>query len=228
MTSYSNSRMRKFVLLGAAGLLVLTSAASSRPAPSESRCHTITFEGEILAGQPFKRDIGGGLMLELIPQNFGDAKAALSGWRIEILGNSGKPPPASRDDYIYLVNLPLRFNPSQDIGTSYGISVEEKLRYVLTYAFVLNKTDYKKMVYILDDALWPYAARNPEAADERYLSTLGTLELGELRFAALRHLTADRGQSIRELHFRMDVTTPRSFKFSPMFAAHPSACPVPR
>ena len=227
MTSYSNSRMRKFVLLGAAGLLVLTSAASSRPAPSESRCHTITFEGEILAGQPFKRDIGGGLTLELMPQKLG-ATGALSGWRIQIMGNSGKMPPANRDDYIYLVNLPLRFNPTQDIGTSYGISVEEKLRYVLTYAFVLNKTDYKKMVYILDDALWPYAARNPERADERYLSTLGTLELGELRFAALRHLAADRGQSIRELHFRADVTTPRSFKFSPMFAARPSACPSHR
>jgi hypothetical protein len=220
--------MLKSALVCAACLLAVANPALSSATPTEMLCRAIAFEGDISAGQSFARDIGEGLALELMPQNFGDAAAALTGWRIQILGNSGKEPPADRDDYIYLVNLPLRFNPSQDIGTSYGMTAQEKLRHVITYAFVLNKRDYEKMAYILDDALWPYAARDPKTAGDRYLSTLETLELGELRFVAVQLVTADRGQSIRKLHFRVDLTAPRSFKFSPMLAPHPSACPLRR
>src|SRR5258708_37235402 len=137
----------------AACLLALLNSASSNPAPIDVRCHAIGFEGEIVAGQTFERKIGTGLNLRFVPQNFGDAKTVLAGWHVEL---APVPQEGSTDglkDFIYPVNPPLRFNPWQEIDTSYGIAAVKKLQHAIAYAFILNAQDYRRIEAALNDAL---------------------------------------------------------------------------
>ena len=189
------------------------------------RCHAIGFEGDITAGQSFAREVGGGLMLKFMPQNFGDAKTVLSGWHVELAPTAQTGPSDGAKDFIYPVNPPLRFNPWQDIGTSYGIAAEKKLQHTIAYAFILDARDYRRIEAAMNDALWPYSAHDPKNADERYFATLSSLELGDLRLVPLQVIADKDGQAITRLRFRVEVVSPNRFKFSPSFADHASACP---
>ena len=220
--------MSRIVLAGAAFMLALANLASSNATSPEGRCHAIAFEGEIVAGQSFAREIGDALTLKFEPQNFGDEKSVLSGWRVALLPALQKGSPDETKDLIYPVNPPLRFNPSQDIGTSYGITAARKLQHAVTYAFVLDMQDYRKIEAAMNDALWPYAARDPQNANATYLTTLESLALGELRFVPLHVVTDHGGQGIQRLRFRVEIAVPNSFKFSRAFSDHPSACPSQR
>ena len=220
--------MLKFALVCVACLLVLANPASSGETPTEKPCHAIAFEGEIVAGQSLEREIGGGLVLKFEPQNFGDEKTVLSGWRVALSPASQKGSTDGTKDFIHPVNPPLRLNPSQDIGTSYGTSAARKLQRAITYAFVLNMQDYRRIEAATNDALWPYAAHDPQHADERYLSALAALALGELRFVPLNAITNHAGQGIQRLHFRVEFVAPISFKYSRLFSDRPSACPSQR
>lgn len=220
--------MSRIVLAGAACRLALANPAALGTTPAEGRCHAIALDGEVGAGQTFDREIGGSLTLKFEPQNFGDEKSVLSGWRVALLPAPQKGSPDGAKDFIHPVNLPLRFNPSQDIGTSYGISAAHKLQHTIAYAFVRNMQDYRRIEAAMNDALWPHSAHDPQNADDKYRSTLESLALGELRFVPLHVVTDHSGQGIQHLRFRVEIAAPNSFKFSRAFSDHPQACPSQR
>jgi hypothetical protein len=63
--------------------------------------------------------------------------------------------------YIYPVNLLFRFNPNQDIGTSYGISAKQKLQDPSDKPSFVMGRNFRAVRDRATDALWPYASRGP-------------------------------------------------------------------
>src|SRR6516162_5363307 len=78
------SALRMGAMLGAlASTFFLT---FSKPVVAAG-CRSISFDGEIAAGEAFVREIGGGLALHLTPTTFSDpaVDAALDGWNLALL-----------------------------------------------------------------------------------------------------------------------------------------------
>ena len=204
--------------------LLLTASVTEAGSPS---CALISLNGDLQAGQAFAQEIGGGLELRLIPTRFSDPAVddatPLEGWVMRLL-------PAgeidSGQDRIFPVNPPLRFNPAQDIGTSYGVTAEEKLRQPIVYAFVPGEADYQRITPLVQGALWPSAAPDPPHAEETYLTELARTELGAIRFVSTRSVTAESGRSLQEVAFRAEITAPQSFRFSSRFQAVKTECPA--
>jgi hypothetical protein len=128
------------------------------------------------------------------------------------------------EDRIYPVNLPLRFNPWREIGSSYGIRAEEKLQRPILYAFVPDEGSFRRIRDLASDALWPYSARDPVHATEAYLSVLNTLALGTIRFTPTQYRTAESGKTIVEITFSVEIIAPEQFAFA---AANPRAVSCP-
>lgn len=209
--------MRTSWLLGtvSAGFLILASI-TALSAASETACRQISLRGSLQAGEPFASKIGGGLELRLTPTRFSDPSVAtpLDGWRIELVPAKPTLRLPEVEDRIYPVNPPLRFNPSQDIGTSYGTTAEQKLQHPILYAFVPDDESFRRISQLATDALWPYSARDPTHATEAYLTALGALTLGTILFIPTQYRTTEGGRSITEMAFLVEVIAPKQFAFA--------------
>src|ERR1700719_1503396 len=95
-------------------------------------------------------------------------------------GTADHAEPGPRGDWggvrIYLVNLPLRFNPWQDIGSSYGMTAEQKLQRPILYASVLDDDGFRRIGSLATDALWPYSAQDPADATEAFRASPVTMD----------------------------------------------------
>ena len=193
------------------------------------RCQNIAFNGHVYAGHRFLKQIGGRLVLVLSPYGMPDPideSVQYSGWHIALNPVFASGSPDVAQDFIYPVNPPIRFNPWQDIGPSYGVTAEQKLKNPIDYNFVLSEPDFLKIDGLVTDALWPYSAKDPDHADERYLEALEVAQLGQIRFTAIRRVATPQGKSIQFLAFRIQINAPSTFAFSHALNPQPSACPV--
>jgi hypothetical protein len=212
--------------MAAAALALLLLAAPSG-AWAASGCRQIAFDGDVAAGASFVREIGGGLALWLQPQQFSDDGSGgpdLEGWRLMVVPIAAVGS-ASAEDHIFLVNPPLRFNPWQDLGTSYGVTAEEKLKEPIVYPFVLSGDDLRKMTKLVEAVLWPYTEPDPDRAIENYGTALADTALGVLHFESKDVETAGNGKSIRRLSFAVKVTVPDGFALSPALPSAAADCP---
>jgi len=157
---------------------------------------------------------------------FSDPSAAtpLDGWRIQLVPTEAAGSVQEGGDRISPVNLPLRFNPWQDIGSSYGMTAEQKLERPILYSFVPDDEGFRRIGDLATDALWPYSARDPAHATEAYLTVLNTLALGTIRFSATHYRTAEGGKSIVEMAFIAQIIAPEGFAFG---ADNPRTVPCP-
>jgi hypothetical protein len=209
-----------------APLLLFIGQTISFRAECELFCHEISLDGSVRAGERFTREIGSGLQFRLLPVQFSDPSTAtpLDGWRLQLVPTEPAGSVREEEDRINPVNLPLRFNPSQDIGSSYGITAEEKLQSPSLYAFVPDGESFRRIRDLATNALWPYSARDPAHTTEAYLTVLNTLALGEIRFTPTQYRTKENGQSIVEMAFRLQIIAPEPFPFA---AENPQAVPCP-
>ena len=104
----------------------------------------------------------------------------------------------------------MRFNPNQDIGTSYGISDKQKLQDPgIDCAFVPDEQGFSCSSGPCDRCgLWPYASRDPWRASEDYFEALGALSLGSIRFVPIHYELENGGMSIASLNFVIEVVVP--------------------
>ena len=209
-----------------AAALILAGTTTSFTADREVVCHEISLRDTLRAGETFARQIGAGLELRLIPTQFSDLSTVtpFDGWRIELVPSEQAGSMQEVEDRIYPVNPPLRFNPWQDIGSSYGTTAEQKLQAPILYAFVPDDESFQRIRELATDALWPYAARDPAHATEAYLTALDTLALGTIRFIATQYRTAEGGRSITEIAFLAQIIAPEPFAF---VQADPQSVPCP-
>ena len=199
-----------------AAILLFTCSTISSGAEREAMCQEILLHGSLRAGEHFSTKIGNGLELRLVPMRFSDPSAAtpLDGWRIQLVPTEAAGSVQEGGDRISPVNLPLRFNPWQDIGSSYGMTAEQKLERPILYSFVPDDESFRRIRDLATDALWPYSARDPAHATEAYLTVLNTLALGTIRFTATHYRTADGGKSIVEMAFIAQIIAPEDFAFA--------------
>jgi len=209
-----------------AAILLFTCSTISSSAERESMCREILLHGSLRAGEHLSTKIGNGLELRLVPMRFSDPSAAtpLDGWRIQLVPTEAAGSVQEGGDRISPVNLPLRFNPWQDIGSSYGMTAEQKLERPIPYSFVPNDEGFRRIRDLATDALWPYSARDPAHATEAYLTVLNTLALGTIRFTATHYRTAEGGKSIVEMAFIAQIIAPEGFAFA---ADNPRTVPCP-
>jgi hypothetical protein len=204
--------MRRVLILW---LLVPVSLSTQN---KSSSCRSFTLAGELAAKASFERDIGNGLFFQVKPTGLG-AKGELDGWEIYIV-RSEEP----EEDYIYPVNLPLRFNGVQILGASYNDDAKTSLGRPHEMWFLLSKADYDKMSPVLNNALWPYMSPHPNKVAEEYFGTLKTVQTGWLKLTVLQYQLAPDADSVKSIKFQLDFNVPQSFKIASGLNSSVTAC----
>lgn len=145
-------------------------------------------------------------------------KELCNGWYFSLVDAKG-------DDFIYPVNMPLRFNPSQFLACSYGLTVRQGLEMKRGLRFILTEQDYHRLEPLMTDALWPGDSPDPDHAAERYLKALSTVRTGLIRLNTLRFKISPDGL-IRSATFRVELIAPTSFHFDPAVKPYSTVCPA--
>jgi hypothetical protein len=141
---------------------------------SASQDNLVTFTGQASEGQTFRKDIGHGLDLVLIPNSDGD-----TGWTIEV-SPQGKPSDPECEDFLWVVTPPYHFQNARYLDTQYGITAQEAVRNSLRkFSFVLNCADYETESKRVDLVIYPSTASKQEVTDA--LAKLGSSPLGKGR-----------------------------------------------
>jgi hypothetical protein len=191
-------------------------AGSSRPlaGASGTSCSAVRFTAKLDAGQSFARRVGG-LEFKLRAAH---GNGLCGGWTFTLEDAGGH-------DFIYPVNFPLRFNPSQLLGCSYGLTVRQGLEMNRRLRFILTGRDYLRLRPLMEDALWPVDSPDPKHAGEKYLNAIRSIQTGLLRLDTLRSDVSPDGL-IRSATFQVELVAPAGFHFAPILEPHPAPCPT--
>ena len=176
-------------------------------------CRNASFDARVDGAATFQRELGENLSFHLI--RLGERE----GWTIEVR------PLGKTDDYAYPLNPPLRMGNSQWLGTGYSDTAEQRLSYEHVVYFVLNAADYDKIMKLVQEALWPYNAPNPDKAGELYLSALATLPAGSLIVKPVKYETENEGKKVKWMEFSVQVITPSAFHLAKDLSSTEIACP---
>ena len=133
-------------------------AALLSQAQVSSSCNSVSFKVTLHVSEDFEKELGGGLLFRVKSQK-------QPGWFVDIV-----PAEATSQDYIYPVNLPLRFNPNQTLGPGYGESVRSSLAYPHEMQFLLYKPDYDRVFSLVGNVVWSYQTSDPDKALSDYAS----------------------------------------------------------
>jgi hypothetical protein len=201
--------------LAAILLVWVGTAAAGRPATA---CRHTQLTAEVSAGEAFAKRIGNELVFRLTPERLGP-EGESSGWLVTMTMAK------ATDDYIYPVTPPLRFNPTQTLGSSYGDDAKASLGHPHVMRFLVTKADFDHLQPLLTNALWPYAAPHPEDATSAYVTAVEQLELGWLRITFPSYDVDAATDSIRRLKLRVEIAAPKRFVFAPGLATTTAPCP---
>jgi hypothetical protein len=193
----------------------LAFAGRSRLQPDASgpRCSAVSFTAKLDAGNSFAQKVGN-LEFKIRAAH---GKALCNGWTFTLEDADGH-------DFIYPVNFPLRFNPSQLLGCSYGLTARQGLEMKRRMRFILTERDYLRLDPLMKDALWPADSPDPEHAGERYLDAIRTVQTGLIRLKTLR-FNLSPNELIHSATFRVELIAPGSFHFDPGLNPYATACP---
>ena len=176
-------------------------------------CSSVSFTVELGAGKSYVQKVGA-LQFKI---NAATGKGSCDGWSFTLEDADG-------NDFIYPVNFPLRFNPSQELGCSYGLTARQGLEMKRNMRFILSEQDYLRLDPLMRNALWPYSAPDPEHAGEKYMDAVGATQTGLMRLNTVRYRISPDGV-IQSATFRVEMTAPASFHFGPGLKPHPAPCP---
>jgi hypothetical protein len=176
-------------------------------------CNFVSFKVALHAGENFERELGGGLLFRMTSEK-------QPGWFFDIV-----PAEANSKDYIYPVNLPLRFNPNQTLGPGYGENVKSSLGYAHEMQFLLYKADYDQVSSLIDGVLWPDKVSDPDRALAEFARAARRAKKGRLKVIISSYKTDGSGALVR-IKLRVQMTTPLEFQYAPGFYAMPTACPA--
>lgn len=185
-----------------------------QPEDPSPRCSAVSFTAKLGSGKSFEKKVGG-LRFKIRAAH---GKDLCGGWTFTMED-------ASSHDFIYPVNFPLRFNPSQLLGCSYGLTVRQGLEMKRSMRFILNERDYLQLDPLMKGALWPADSPDPKHAGEKYLNSVRSVQTGLIRLDTLRS-DISPGGLIRSATFRVELVAPSSFHFQPALKPNPAPCPA--
>jgi len=210
--SIQNGRER---LLAALLLVCLIAATDVRArdvrAQSSPACQFVSFKVHLNAGDSFERELGGGLLFRVRSQKD-------SSWFLDIV-----PAEANTKDYIYPVNLPLRFNGNQTLGAGFGETVKSSLAHPHEMYFLLNRSDYDRVFGLIGNVLRSYQTSDPDKALSDYTNAIDDASKGWLRVTVSSYKTDSKG-SLTRIKLRVEVTTSPDFHFAPHLNPFPWPC----
>jgi hypothetical protein len=200
-------RHHRFAAFLSLSLLLPFSAIAQRT-PS---CQIVSFKVVLNAKNDYERELGGGLLFRMTEEG--------SGWFVDIV-----PAEEVTKDYIYPVNLPLRFNPNQTLGPGYGETIQSSLSHTHEMNFLLDPPDYERISALMENVLWPHKTADPDKALDAYTNAVGNARKGSLRIAISSYKT-DANGALARIKLRVQITNPMDFHFAPGLNSWPSPCP---
>ncbi|MGA7401429.1 MAG: hypothetical protein WBW38_15495 [Candidatus Sulfotelmatobacter sp.] len=215
--SIRNGRER---LLAALLLVCLIAATHIRPSDARARdvraqsapeCQFVSFKVHLNAGDNFERELGGGLLFRVRSQKD-------PGWFLDIV-----PAEENTKDYIYPVNLPLRFNGNQTFGPGFGETVKSSLAHPHEMYFLLNRRDYDRVFSLIGNVLRSYQTSDPDKALADYTNAIDDANKGWLRVTISSYKTDSKG-ALTRIKLRVEFTTPPDFQFAPHLNPFPWPC----
>ena len=191
----------KHLALCVLGIFVLSSVRLQGPkALSAGACHGFRFDGRINGGEEYSHELGGGLVLRLVPSLAPPNEHW--GWVIQV------QPQDRNDDYAWPVNPPFHSGNSQWLATGYNESAQQQLSYEHEVFFVLNEAEYDRATNLANDALH---SSDPQAAG-KFLSILPRLRSAVLKLKPTKYETTNEGKSVSWMQFAVNVTAPANLQ----------------
>jgi hypothetical protein len=194
--------------------LALSGGLWPRSSASGPQCNAVSFTARLNEGESFAQKVDD-LEFKIWPTH---DKGFCDGWTFSLDDPDGH-------DFIYPVNMPLRFNPSQFLGCSYGLTARQGLEMKRSLRFILTEGDYLRLDPLMRNALWPGDSPDPEHAAERYLKATAALRTGLVRLNTMRFEVSPDGL-VRSAVFRVDLIAPADFHFNPALKPHSMTCPA--
>lgn len=205
--------MRATVIAVLVGL-ALSAGLWAQSSASVPRCKAVSFTARLKAGESFTKKVDD-LEFEILPTH---DKAFCNGWYLSLDDPHG-------NDLIYPVNMPLRFNPEQYLGCSYGLTIRQGLEMKRSLRFILTEGDYLRLDPLMRNALWPGDSPDPKDAAKRYLTAIAAVRTGLVRLKTMRFEVSSDGL-IRSAEFRVVLIAPADFHFNPALKPHSMTCPA--
>jgi hypothetical protein len=193
-------------------LLLVASKLSPAEEKTAPECAAVALTVSLRVGDDYQRRIND-LTFKVRARK---DKGLCCGWMFSLEDAAGH-------DFIYPVNPPLRFNPSQLLGCGYGQTARESLKISRELHFLLNQSDYERFEPLLKNALWPGDAPNPDRAAQEYLTALDKLSTGWLRLEIL-HSEVAPDDTVRSADVRVELIAPSDFQFDPTLKPYSTVC----
>jgi len=181
-------------------------------AQSPAACQYVSFKVVLNAGDDFERELGGGLLFRVRSEKE-------QGWFLDIV-----PAEANTKDYIYPVNLPLRFNGNQTLGPGYGETVKSSLAHSHEMKFLLSRADYDRVFGLIGNVLWSYQTSDPDKALSDYMEAVDEAHKGSLLIHISSYKADPKSGALTRIKLRVEITTPASFQFAPHLNPFPWPC----
>lgn len=196
----STGMSRRIIL---ASLLLMPLVAAITAQAQSSSCQTVFFKAALNAGDDFTRELGGGLLFRIRTQKD-------PAWFLDIV-----PAEANTQDYVYPVNLPLRFNGNQTLGPGFGETVKSSLAHPHEMNFLLNRSDFDRISALVGNVLQSYKTNDPDKAISDYTNAVDRVKKGSLRVAISSYKTDLKTGALTHIKLRVQITTPMDFQFAP-------------
>ncbi len=201
---------RKILLAGLLSLCLL--AAAGAQAQHSLSCQSVSFKVTLNANDNFERELGGGLLFRVRSEKN-------PGWFVDIV-----PAEENTKDYIYPVNLPLRFNGNQTLGPGYGETAKSSLSHPHEMNFLLDRSDYDRIFGLVGNVLWSYQTPDPDKALADYTNAVEHARKGSLKLIISSYKTDPKTGALARIKLRVGITTPQDFQFAPGLNPWPAPC----
>jgi hypothetical protein len=199
------SKGRHTLFYGLMSLCLLSPVgALAQRSPS---CQIVSFKVALNANDNYQRELGGGLLFRVRSEKE-------SGWLVDIV-----PAEENTKDYIYPVNLPLRFNPNQTLGPGYGETIQSSLSHGHEMNFLLDRSDYDRI-----SPQVPNVLSDPDKALADYTNAVDNARKGSLNIAISSYKTDPKTGALARIKLHVGITTPADFQFAPGLNPWPSPC----
>lgn len=205
-------RMLPAVVVPAVMVAFCLMAEGGAQAQSSPGCQTVSFKAALNAGENLQRELGAGLLFRVSSQK-------QSGWFLDVV-----PAEAVTKDYVYPVNLPLRFNGNQTLGPGYGETLKSSLSHPHEMLFLLKPSDYDRVFDLIGNVLWPYQTSDPDKALSDYTEAVDRASKGWLKVSVASYKTDPKTGAATRLKLRVQITIPLDFQLAPKLYPLPAPC----
>jgi hypothetical protein len=200
---------RHLLVAGMSLCLLSPVGALAQRSPS---CQIVSFKVNLNAHDNYERELGGGLLFRVMSEKE-------PGWFVDVV-----PAEENTKDYIYPVNLPLRFNPNQTLGPGYGETVQSSLSHPHEMNFLLDRSDYERISALVGNVLWSYQTPDPDKALADYTNAVDNARKGSLNVVISSYKADPKTGALAHIKLRVGITTPADFQFAPGLTPWPSSC----